>query len=402
VLLWTTIKMCLKSLLSNKMRSILAMLGIIIGVAAVIAMLALGSGAKKQVLERFQSMGSNLLVVMPGQRGSHGVMSGSQQNLTLDDAQAIAGEVVGAAMVAPAVNSGVQLKYYNKNTRSVVLGTSVTYFPIRSIELARGRTFTEGEVERMARVAVIGPTAAKNVFGENDPVGEVIKINRMNFTVIGLAKPKGEGPMSPDDRVIVPYSVAMQQLLGVDYLREIDIQVADDADMDVVQADLTALLRKRHRIQPNLDNDFNVMNMAEIREQVSATVNTFRALLGSIAAISLLVGGIGIMNIMLVSVTERTREIGVRKAIGAKERHILMQFLLESVIISGLGGLIGVGLGIGGAQIVPSLIEQLSSVVELPSVLLALSFAAGVGIFFGFYPAWRASMLDPIEALRYE
>lgn len=393
--------MGLKSLIANKLRSFLAMLGIIIGVGAVIAMLALGAGAQQQVLDRFASMGTNLLMVSPAQRGSAGVTSGSQQNLTLDDALAVAREVEGVALVAPGVSTNAQLKYFGKNTRSSVFGTSATYFALRDIAIERGRIFTEGEVDRLARVAVIGPTAAQNTFGENDPVGEVLKINGINFRVLGLTAAKGEGWGSPDDRVIIPYSTAMQQLLGVNYLREIDVQARNEAELPQVQEDVRQLLRKRHRQQPGDEDDFRMTNMDEIRKNASEVTGVFKWLLGGIAAISLLVGGIGIMNIMLVTVTERTREIGIRKAVGAKEAHILLQFLIESVIVSGLGGLIGLGLGVGLAQVLPRFVP-LPAVVEWPSAFLALAVSAGVGIFFGLYPAWQASRLDPIEALRHE
>lgn len=401
VLFPAILKVGLKSLLANKLRSFLAMLGIIIGVGAVIAMLALGAGAQKQVLDRFAAMGTNVLVVMPAQRGFGGVVTGNQQNLTVDDALAVARDVDGVELVAPGVSGTVQLKYFGRNTRSSLFGTSSSYFAVRDLAVDRGRAFTEGEVDRMARVAVIGPEAAQNVFGENDPVGEVLKVNGINFRVVGLTKAKGEGFGSPDDRVIVPYTTAMQQILGVNYLREIDVKAAGEAELDRVKEGLTALLRKRHRQQPDAEDDFRIMDMAEIRQNATEVTGVFKWLLGGIAAISLLVGGIGIMNIMLVTVTERTREIGVRKAIGAKEGHILLQFLIESVIVSGLGGLLGLALGLGLAAVLPRLMPM-PALVEWPSAALALAVSAGVGVFFGLYPAWQASRLDPIEALRHE
>ena len=401
MLYWTIFKVGLKSLFANKLRSVLAMLGIIIGVGAVIAMLAIGSGAQKQILDRFSAMGTNLLIIMPGQRGSHGVVSGTQQNLKIDDALAIAREVPGVTLVAPAVQGSAQVKYANKNSRTSIFGSAITYFAIRDIQVERGRIFTESEVERLARVAVIGPTTATNLFGENDPVGEVIKISGINFTVIGITKPKGEGWGSPDDRIMVPYTTAMQILFGLDFLREIDIQTEDAAGLALVQEKVTQLMRERHRLREGIDNDFSITNMDEIRKNASQVADIFKWLLGGIAAISLLVGGIGIMNIMLVTVTERTREIGIRKAIGAREIHILAQFLVESIIISGLGGLFGLGLGILAAYLVPKF-GPLQTVVDFTSALLAIGVAAGVGIFFGFYPAWRAARLDPIQALRHE
>jgi putative ABC transport system permease protein len=401
MLFLTILKVGIKSLLANKLRSILAMLGIIIGVAAVIAMLAMGSGAQKQIMDRFAALGTNLLTISPGQRGSHGVISGTQQNLTLADALAIAREVKDVTMVAPSVQGTGQLKYLNKNTRTTVFGTSITYFAIRNVEIERGRVFSEGETDRMARVAVIGPTAAKNVFGENDPLNEMVKINGINFRIIGITKAKGEGWGSPDDRIIIPYTTAMQQIFGIDYLRGIDVQADAEAALDNVQAETRTLLRKQHRIQPDAEDDFEIHNMAEIRDNANQVTSTFKYLLGGIAAISLLVGGIGIMNIMLVTVTERTREIGIRKAIGATEENILVQFLAESVIISGLGGMIGLGLGVGISNMIPRF-TPMTTLVDWSSAFLAIAVAASIGIFFGFYPAWRAARLDPIEALRHE
>ncbi|PLX43442.1 MAG: MacB family efflux pump subunit [Deltaproteobacteria bacterium] len=401
VLIPSIFKVGVSSLLANKMRSLLAMLGIIIGVGAVIAMLAFGAGAEQQVLERFSSMGTNSLVIRPGQRGSGGVMSGSQQNLTIEDATAIVKEVEDVALVAPAVSASSQIKYYSKNTRTTVYGTSSTYFELRDVSPASGRFFTEKEVLRLARVAVIGASAAEELFGAGDPIGESIKIDGINYRVIGTAQAKGEGWGSPDSRIFIPYTNAMQQIMGINFLREINIKATSEERIDLVEARIKELLRKRHRIQPGADDDFRISNMAEIRESASEVMQVFKWLLGGIAAISLFVGGIGIMNIMLVTVTERTREIGIRKAIGAKERHIMLQFLIESMIVSGLGGLFGIALGIGAAKIIPRFASY-GTVVEVDSSILAFAVAAGIGVFFGIYPAWKASRLDPIEALRHE
>jgi putative ABC transport system permease protein len=401
MLLWTIVKLALESLLQNKLRSVLAMLGIIIGVGAVISMLAIGSAAQKQVMARFTAMGTNLLMVRPAQRGTGGVMSGTQQTLNLADAEALLG-LPGVRQVAPVVNGNAQVKYYNRNTRTSVLGTAVTYFPIRAFDVDKGRVFTETEAERMARVTVLGATTAENLFASDDPVDATIKLNGINFRVLGVLKAKGDqGWANPDDQIIVPYTTAMKQLFGVDYVREIDIQIQDGADLNTVQDAATALLRKRHRLQPEADDDFSIRNQAEILQTASDATRTFTVLLGSIASISLLVGGIGIMNIMLVTVTERTREIGIRKAIGAKRRDILQQFLIEALLMSGLGGLIGALAGISGAEAV-AYFTRFPTLVEVSSVLLALSFSACVGVFFGWYPARRAASLEPIEALRYE
>ncbi|MHC4913864.1 MAG: ABC transporter permease [Planctomycetota bacterium] len=403
MLFWTIVKVALKTLLANKLRSFLAMLGIIIGVGAVISMLALAAGARSQVMSRITSMGTNLLVIRPGQRRRRGVRSGSYQNLKLEDAEAIVREVPGVAEVAPVVMGGAQLKYYGRNTSCSVVGTSITYFPIRSFEVEKGRCFTEVESERLARVAVLGPATADALFGESDPLGEIFKLKGINFRVIGVLKSKGDqGWFNPDDQALVPYSTAMKQLFGTDHLREIDIRAEDGADLDAVVAGTTALLRRRHRLAPEEDDDFHIRNQAELLEMASTVLRTFTILLGSIAGISLLVGGIGIMNIMLVTVAERTREIGVRKAIGARDRDILGQFLFESILLSGLGGVLGIGFGVGIARLISWASKDFITVVEPLSVILALSVSAAVGIFFGFYPALRASWLDPIEALRYE
>lgn len=402
MLFWTIIKVAFKSLLVNKLRTFLAMLGIIIGVGAVISMLAMGAGAQKRVMERIASMGTNLLSVRPGQRGLRGRMIDISQKLKLSDAGAILDTVPGVYQVCPVVRGNNQLKYFNKNTQSNLIGSSITYFPIRNFEIAKGRSFTEGEVERTARVAVLGPTTVENLFEESDPIGETIKIGGINFSIIGVTKAKGsQGRYDPDDMVIVPYTTAMKQLLGLDYLHEIDIQTFDNADLEEVQEAITALLRRRHRLLEGAADDFTIRAQAEIVEAASEVSRTFTILLGSIAGISLLVGGIGIMNIMLVTVAERTREIGVRKAIGAKDRDILLQFLIEAIVLTAIGGIIGVALGIGAAQMIAKLTDFFT-VVKLTSILLALSFSAAVGIFFGFYPARSAAMLDPIEALRYE
>ena len=402
MLFWTIIKVAFKSLFANKLRTFLAMLGIIIGVGAVISMLAMGTGAQERVMERIASMGTNLVVVRPGQRGLRGRMLDISQRLKLSDAKAILDQVPGVYQAAPVVRGNSQLKYFNKNTRSNVIGSSMTYFPIRNFEIEKGRSFTEGEVERMARVAVLGATTAGNLFGESDPIGETIKIKGINFSIIGVIKAKGSrGRYDPDDQVIIPYTTAMKQLLGLDYLHEIDIQTSDNADLEDVHKAITVLLRRLHRLLEGAADDFYIRSQEEIVEAASEVSRTFTILLGSIAGISLLVGGIGIMNMMLVTVTERTREIGVRKAIGAKNRDILLQFLVEAIVLTGLGGLMGIAFGIGAAQMIPKF-TQFSTVIKLTSILLALSFSAAVGIFFGFYPARSAALLDPIEALRYE
>lgn len=402
MLFWTIIKVALKSLYANKLRTFLAMLGIIIGVGSVISMLALGAGAQKQVMERIASMGTNLLIVHPAQRGLRGVMSDTSHRLKLEDAKAILEKVQDVFQVAPVVRGSSQVKYYNKNIQTSVIGSSMTYFPIRNYKIEKGRSFVEDEVDRMARVAVIGPTTSENLFGEKSPVGEKVKIKGINFSIVGVTKAKGsQGWRNPDDQVTVPYTTAMKQLFGLDYIQEIDIQAEDNAVLGNIQKESTVILRRQHGLVEAMPDDFHFHNQAEIVETASEVTRTFTFLLGGIACISLIVGGIGIMNIMLVTVTERTREIGVRKAIGAKNRDILLQFLIEAIILSCLGGIIGVTIGISAAQMIEKW-TQFVTVAKLSSILLALSFSAAVGIFFGYYPARRAAQLDPIESLRYE
>jgi putative ABC transport system permease protein len=328
-------------------------------------------------------------------------MSGTQQNLVLDDATALLA-LPDVAAVAPVVGGSAQIKYLNRNTRTQVLGTSMTYLPIRAFAIGRGRAFTEQEVEGGSRVALIGSATASSLFDQAEPLEERIKINGINFRVVGVLQSKGDqGWSNPDDQVIIPYTVAMKQILGTTFLREIDVQAASSDRLDDAQEAAMALLRRRHRLEPGAPDDVQINNQADILATASSITRTFTILLGSIAGISLMVGGIGIMNIMLVTVTERTREIGVRKAIGARERDILRQFLIESVVVSGLGGAIGAVVGIAIALLI-GLSGAFPMSVQPASVVLAFGFAAGVGIFFGYYPALRAAKLDPIEALRYE
>ena len=403
MLFWMIVKVAFKSLRANKLRSVLAMLGIIIGVAAVIAMLAIGTGAKQQVLDRLSAMGTNLLFVRPSPRGTAGVISGTQLNLTEDDARTILQKVDHVHALSPVVGRNYQVKFLDQNTNTQVQGTTPTYLAIRDFQIDSGKMFTDFDVDRWNRVAVLGSVTASNLFGFSDAVGQTIKINGINFTVVGVLQSKGDqGWSNPDDQVIVPYTVDMHILMGVDFLREIDVQCDQGSDLDAVQSDIYSLMRQRHRIQMGMPDDIMIMNQGEFIAAFSATATTFTILLATVGGISLLVGGIGIMNIMLVTVTERTREIGIRKAIGAREFDILSQFLIEAMLMSGVGGLTGVGLGIGTSWLVGYFVPSFPTVVRPYSIVMALAFSAAVGIFFGFYPATRAAKLDPIEALRYE
>jgi putative ABC transport system permease protein len=402
VIFLTIIKTSLKSLYANKMRSALAMLGIIIGVGSVISMMSIGAGVKSSILTRISSMGTNLLMIRPSQGGGGGVMGGSSNKLTLEDAEAVLEKVPSIKMLTPTAQGNAQLKYMNKNSRTSVVGTAVTYEQIGNLEVENGRFFREGEANTMARVAVIGPTTAENLGITKSMIGENMKVNGLNFRVIGILKAKGSGGFDDtDDRVYVPYTTAMKILFGLDNIGGITVQAEDGADLTAIQTKITTLLRTRHRLADSEENDFRVMNQAELIQTVSDTTKTFTFLLGGIAAISLLVGGIGIMNIMLVTVTERTKEIGIRKAIGAKNRDIQSQFLIESMIMSGLGGLFGAILGVSASQAI-SAFSTFTTMVEPSSILLSLSFSFAIGVFFGYYPAYRAAMLDPIECLHYE
>ncbi|WP_373531630.1 ABC transporter permease [Vampirovibrio sp.] len=402
MLFLTILKVSLKSLSANKLRTLLSMLGIIIGVGAVISMLALGTGAQKQVLSQIQAMGTDMLIVRPGQKGFRGVAQGNQDNLTLQDAESLMKRLPAVSQIAPVVSGSVQIKYFSQNVRSTMTGTAITYFQIRNFEVEKGRSFTESETEAHARVAVIGPLTAENLFGQSDPLEKTIKLNGVNFKVVGILKSKGDqGWFNPDDQVLIPYTTAMAQVLGVEFLREIDLQITPGQDINAAQEQATQILRQNHRTQPGEEDSFNIRNQAETIETASNFSRIFTILLGGIASISLLVGGIGIMNIMLVTVTERTREIGVRKAIGAKKQDILLQFLMESILLSCTGGFIGVLVGVVLALVIGQF-TQFPAIIEPLSVILAFSFAGGVGVFFGFYPAQKAASLNPIEALRYE
>ena len=408
MLFWMIVKVAFKSLSANKLRSMLAMLGIIIGVGAVIAMLAIGAGAQQSVMTRINAMGTNLIMIRPGQRGFGGVMGGTQQNLTVENAVALL-SVPGVHSVSPVVNGSEQVKYLSLNTRTNIMGVAATYFPIRNYEIDEGTFFSDSDTEtRLSRVAVLGPTTVENLFASIDPIGKTIKINGINFLVVGTFKSKGDqGFYNQDDQILIPYRTAIKQLFGVtsttpNSIREIDVEAEDGVDVDKLQDDIIQVMRRQHKLQPDMQDDVQVNTQAEFLATASQFVTTFSILLGSVAGISLLVGGIGIMNIMLVTVTERTREIGVRKAIGAKDRDILNQFLIEAVIMSGVGGILGVAGGVGAAKLIAIFSTTFTTVVHTYSIALALGFSAAVGIFFGYYPATRAARLDPIEALRYE
>jgi len=393
------------AMVSHKMRSSLSILGILIGVAAVIAMLAVGTGAKESIEKQLMSLGSNLIQVMPGSARVHGVSSGAGgvTRFTFQDVAAIEKLKPEVKRVSPSVNGRGQLVYGNQNWSTQVEGTGVNYAAIRAATPVVGRFFTDVEVRMRDKVAVLGMTVVRQLFGDANPIGETIKINLINFKVIGVLPAKGAtGFRDQDDTVIIPVTAAMYRVFGKEYLDSISVEAASPDAIASVQDSITKIIIKQHHLVTKEEQDtFQLRNMTDIKDALESTTKTMSLLLGAIAAISLLVGGIGIMNIMLVSVTERTREIGLRKAIGATNKDIMAQFLIESVLMSFLGGVSGILLG-GGASALITLFAGWSVRVSAYSVILATTFSLIVGIVFGLWPAQKASKLDPIEALRYE
>jgi len=410
VSVWQSVRIAIRSLRVNKLRSALTMLGIIIGVAAVIAMVGVGAGAQARVAEQIQSLGSNLIIVLSGSATSGGIRLGTGSQLTIseDDATAIAREVPSVQVAAPAVRGTAQVVYGNLNWSTVVQGVTPGYFEARDWPITDGRPITGEDVDGATKVALVGQTTALNLFGESEPLGQIIRIKKVPFTVIGLLDRKGQNSwgQDQDDVILMPISTAKKKVLGTSQANpravgSISIKVRADNGMAETEDQIRALLRQRHKLQPLQDDDFWVRNLSEVLQTQEESSRVMTYLLAAIASVSLLVGGIGIMNIMLVSVTERTREIGLRMAVGARRRHILLQFLIEAVTLSLIGGLIGIGLGLSGSRAI-SYFAEWRTLVAPEAIVLAFGFAAGIGIFFGFYPARKASRLDPIEALRYE
>jgi len=408
--IWASVRMALGALRAHALRTALTMLGIIIGVGAVIAMISVGAGAQQRIAEQIRSLGSNSIVVLSGASTSGGIRwgLGSQVTLTEEDARAIALEVPAVEVAAPSVRGAAQTVFGNTNWSTVIQGVTPDYLIAREWPVASGKMFAPEDVDAAAKVAVLGETVSKNLFGETDPVGQTIRVKKVPFTVVGLLEPKGQSSwgQDQDDLILIPISTAKKKVLGASQsnpraVGSISVRVKEADLMEEADGQIRDLLRQRHRLQPGQEDDFNVRVLSEMFAAHEESARVMTMLLAAIASVSLVVGGIGIMNIMLVSVTERTREIGLRMAVGARGRDILGQFLIEAVTLSLIGGVIGIALGLGGAEAL-SYFAEWRTLVAPEAIMLAFGFSAAVGVFFGFYPARKAARLDPIEALRYE
>ena len=404
----TTFNIALRAIKANKMRSILTSLGIIIGVAAVIVMLAIGNGAQLTIQKEMKSMGSNLIMIRSGTSTSGGqrMGHGSQPTLKASDGNAIEEKISSIKIAAPVLSDAGQIVYGNANWSTSITGTDNRYFEIKEWDLAYGRYFSQTDINNAGKVAILGTTVVKELFGDLDPLGRTIRVKGIPFTVIGVTESRGQsGPgMDQDDTIYIPLSTAQKKVTGIqfpDMVKMIMLQAVDAKSTYTSQEEIKQLLRQRHNLGVNKDDDFVIRNLTQMMEMMESSTQVLTILLGSIASISLIVGGIGIMNIMLVSVTERTREIGIRMAIGAKSWDIRLQFLTEALVLSLLGGLIGVVIGLIGSWLI-SMFSTFSAVVSIFYVLLPFTVAGLVGLFFGFYPAYKASLLNPINALRYE
>ncbi|MGH9716085.1 MAG: ABC transporter permease [Candidatus Acidiferrales bacterium] len=399
------IRVALRALARNKMRTILTMLGIIIGVGAVICTVAIGEGASTQVQQQIQSLGTNMIMIFSGSVNTRGVRMGSEANktLTADDAEAILAHVKNVTAVSPIAFASVQVVNGNQNWFTRAYGASPEYTQIRNWPVVQGSSFSERDVKSSADVCVIGHTIVTELFGEENPVGKTIRVKSLPFRVLGVLETKGQSPdgQDQDDVMIMPYTTVQKKISGISWVQLIMVSATSQDAMPTVEQGITSLLRQRHHLRPDEDNDFIIRSPNEFAQAAAASSLVMTVLLAAIASISLLVGGIGIMNIMLVSVTERTREIGVRMAVGATEEDVRRQFLSEAVVLSSLGGLVGIALGVIGSAIISRILGW-STFVSPSSVIIAAVFSAGVGIFFGYYPARKAAQLDPIEALRYE
>ena len=399
------VRVALRALARNKMRTLLTMLGIIIGVTAVICVVGIGTGAGQQVQAQIQSLGENMLFIQAGSVNTNGVRigTGATKTLVVDDAQAILQQIPSISMISPEVDTNVQAVYGGQNWATRDQGVGPDYFKIRNWPVVLGGAFSQRDVDTASNVCVIGATVANTLFGTDDPIGKVIRVKSLPVTVVGQLETKGQSTFGQDqdDVIVMPYSTVQKKIAGVYWLQTVTAAVDSKDNLGLATNQITSLLRQRHHLRPTEDSDFSIRSPDEIAATVAQTSRIFTLLLGSVASVSLLVGGIGIMNIMLVSVTERTREIGVRMAVGATEHDVQRQFLSEAVVLSLIGGVIGIILGVAASVLVATLMKW-PTVVSPLSIIAAVAFSAGVGIFFGFYPARKAARLDPIEALRYE
>lgn len=402
---WMTLRIALRALARNKLRSFLTMLGIIIGVGAVIAMVAIGEGAKEMVRAQIASLGTNVLVILPGASTQGGVRTGfgGVRTLTDGDAKAIMEEIPAVSLASPNLRRVEQVVAGNLNWSTLIQGVGPEFQQIRAWEVEEGRFIHQGDVDNGAKAALIGRTVADNLFGNENPVGSVIRIRKIPFRVVGVLAVKGQTGhgVDQDDVVMIPYTTMQKRILGITWVGSIVVSTVSSDRLKEAQNQITALLRQRHRLQADQDDDFSIRNLSDIAEAASSNATVMAILLGSIASIALLVGGIGIMNIMLVSVTERTREIGIRMAVGARRRDIMLQFLVEAVVMAACGGALGILLGVGSSTLMHRLADW-PTLVSPGVVAGAFLFSGAVGVFFGFYPAQKAAQLDPIEALRYE
>jgi len=404
----STLKISIRALWVNKMRSSLTMLGIIIGVGAVIAMLAVGTGASQKISQQIASIGSNLIIVIPGSTTQGGIRlgAGSQSTLTREDAEAIGRECPAVQAVSAEMRRAAQVVYGNQNWATAIQGLEPGALEVRDWGLAEGRNFSDQDIRNATKVCILGKTVADNLFGSMDPVGQIVRIRKIPFMVVGVLEEKGQSPIGQDqdDVVLIPITTAQKKVFGTTLsgtIGSIMVKATSTEALPEAEREVTELLRQRHRIGPNREDDFTVRNLTSMLQVAEQSTKVMTLLLGAIASVSLLVGGIGIMNIMLVSVTERTREIGIRMAVGAKARDIRLQFIIEALTLSLIGGVAGILLGISISAIL-SQVAGWSTVVSPVSILLAFGFSGLVGIFFGFYPAYKASLLNPIDALRYE
>jgi putative ABC transport system permease protein len=403
----STLKISFRALKVNKMRSSLTMLGIIIGVGAVITMLAVGTGARQEIAAQISSVGSNLLMILPGTTTAGGVrIPGTRHTLSMSDAEAIKKECSAVSYVAPIHGAAAQVVYGNQNWSTGITGTTPDILKVRDWSLSAGRPFTEQDVKSATKVCLLGQTVVDNLFGDINPVGKIIRIKNVPFTVIGTLESKGQSPtgQDQDDTIYIPITTSQKKLFGTPFhgmVRIIMVKARSTEDLDTAEEQITELLRQRHRIGPKQENDFTVRNLTQMMSIEEESTRVMTLLLGIIASVSLIVGGIGIMNIMLVSVTERTREIGIRMAVGAKTWDIRLQFIIEALSLSLIGGIIGIIVGISSSEIL-SMLAGWHTIISPFSIILSFCFSGLVGIFFGFYPAYKASLLNPVEALRYE